>query len=235
MSKSRLDCARLAALLASCVLFSPTCLPAQQPAPAPAPATTADSSAPQKIAFIDIERIVEDSAAIRKAMETMDSELAAMAREIDAQEREFRRQRFDLDKQERVLSETEKTTRRESLSSLREEIDRRKFDFELQMRSRERQLEPLLEKIYMVISDVAEKEGFTLVLRGEVVIYGSHTADLTPSVVKELDSRSDEIVRMFATSPEPASSDAPTSPTETIGRLRRPVDEKPQEILPLVP
>jgi outer membrane protein len=186
--------------------------------------------AAQKIAFIDIERTIENSKAIRNAIDDMDDQLAAEAKDIDAQEREFRRARFELDRQLRVLSEEQKTARRDQLTALREEIDRMKFDFELNLRARERQLEPMLEKVYGVIADVAEREGISMVLRGEVVIWGMHTADLTDTVVAELD-KNPEVFKELLTldkAEEPSEAQQPTDSEDTT-------EKEKEEALPLVP
>ncbi len=191
----------------------------------------------QRIAFIDIERIIEDSSAVRRAMEGMDSELATRAREIDEKEREFRRLRFELDRQLRVISQEESQRRYEELGTLQEDIDRLKFEFEMDLKARERQIEPMLERIYNIIADVAEREGVDIVLRGEVVIWGNTASDMTPSVVEELDARADEVVELFRRDAE-AGDSVTTGPVERIGTGQNPVprrEDSGEAPLPLIP
>ncbi len=202
-------------------------------------ATPPAEAKPTRIAFVDIELIVENSKAIRMALDAMDRDLASKARDIDAKEREFRRQRFEMDKQERVLSADERAKRRDDLSALQEEIDRMKFDMDQELRARERQLEPVLELIMRVVADVAERDKFDLVLRGEVVIYGSSQVDLTPAVVAELDSRAAEVIETFKAKPmDDASSDAPSGAPEKeykeIVPNRAGLDNN-DELLPMIP
>jgi outer membrane protein len=154
-------------------------------------------SATGKIGFVDIEIVIEQSVAIRMAMESMDKDLANRAREIDAKEREFRSARFELDKQERLLSTPDRQERRRNLVKLQEEIDEMKFNFEQELRSRERQIEPILEKIMGIVADVADEEGYDLILRGEVVIYGRSTVDVTDEVIQKLDSDVAAVMQLF--------------------------------------
>jgi outer membrane protein len=207
--------------------------------PLPAQDTSAQQELPfgRRVAFIDIERIIDESRAIRAAIEEVDAQLAEQAAEIDRREREFRRLRFDMDRQERLISEDERARRRDELVSLQEEIDRLRFELEQELRARERQMEPLLERIYMIISDVAKREGVGIVLRGEVVIWGDPAMDLTPAVVRELDARQDEVVELFrrgvadddAETTAPAGRTPPSDPpAERPGRTR-------EDSLPLIP
>ncbi len=200
-------------------------------------AAAQEAPGPQRIAFIDVERIIEESSAIRDAMEAMDSELAAKARAVDGKEREFRRLRFELDRQLRLLSQEESRRRYDELGTLQEEIDRLKFDFEMDLKDRERQLQPLLERVYGIIADVAEREGIDVVLRGEVVIWGNTASDLTPLVVGELDARADEVVELFRR--DVKTDDTPTTgPAERIGTGQIPVprrNDSGDAPLPLIP
>jgi len=150
-----------------------------------------------KIGFVDVEIIIEQSRAIRMGMDAMDKEMAGMARKIDAEERSFRQKRYDLDRQERILSNDERTKRREELAQIQEKIEELKFEFDQQLRIRERQIEPVLELIMNKVADVAEEQGYDIVLRGEVVIYGKNTVDLTDDVTKELDENVSEVLNLF--------------------------------------
>src|SRR5690606_32730328 len=97
----------------------------------------------------------------------------------------------------------ERETRRTELLTMQDEINRLKFDFEQDLRAKERVIEPVLEKIMNIVADVAERDGYDVVLRGEVVIYGRDSANLTDTVIKELDAREAEILPLFTVTPEP--------------------------------
>lgn len=190
------------------------------------------AQSPTKVGFVDVELIIENSRAIASALDAVDRELATTARQIDEKQREFRRQRFELDRQERVLAEGDRSSKRQELSSLQEEIDRLQFELEQEMRVRERQIQPVLEKIMQIVADVAEELGYALVLRGEVVIYGNKAVDLTPQVITAVDLRSDEILQIFGASV--ASDDSQTTGTRELVPGQRPI-QTPKAELPLIP
>jgi Skp family chaperone for outer membrane proteins len=184
-----------------------------------------------RIGFVDIELVIENSRALRRGLDTMDEQLAERARVIDRREREFRRLRFELDNQERLITAEDRARRRAELADIQDDINRLRFEFEEEMRSKERLIEPVLEKVMNIVADVAERDGFDLVLRGEVVIYGVTSADLTSAVIAELDRREDSVVRMFRSGTR--MDDDATSPV--LG-TERPLRPRPSgDLLPLVP
>lgn len=245
------------ALVASVLL--PVFASAQVEPVASSTATPSQTTAPQgKVGFVDIELVIEQSKAISMAMDSMDQVMAGKARAIDAKEREFRRNRFEADRQDRVLSSDERERKRLELIKQQEEIEKLKFEFDSELRIRERQIEPVLEYVMRIVADVADEEGFDVVMRGEVIIYGRKSADLTPSVIAKLDSNVAEVIKLFKDAkPATDSSEAPTptsdsnapatyapsfsSPSNNIRETPgvQPIQEvpaqTPEPVLPLVP
>lgn len=227
------------ALLVAVSLTSP--LVSQSPMPTAAPEATSVASrpvplppAPARVGFVDIELVIENSQALRKALDEIDRSLAGDARKLDELERQFRRDRLELDRQDRVLSPLSREERRAALNALQEDIDRRRFAMDQELRSRQRQIEPVLEMIMEVVAEVAKRDGYDVVLRGEVVIYGQPSADLTDRIINELDSRTDEVIATFnrAASARTTTSDDATT-TETTARQAPTRDYR--EVMPLVP
>lgn len=169
-----------------------------------------------RIAFVDMELVLDRSAAVRTIVGEIDQELGRRSGEIDAKKRELARLKAGLEKQGAVLSVGEKKKREEQALGLLDEIDELQFRFQREVRSRQQStIEPLLEQVILVIGDVGRRDGYDLVVRGEVVLYGRDTVDLTPTIIKELDGRVEQLRK--------AVEEAPKSK-----------DPKP-DLLPLVP
>jgi outer membrane protein len=229
MNSSSLKLRQLAVFAGITLCFLPAVIGAQPTSPAPVVIST--STAPQgKIGFVDIEIVIEQSTAIRMAMDTLDQVLAGKAREIDLKEREFRRMRFEMDKQERVISGEEREKRRAELLLLQEEIEKLKFEFDSELRVRERQVEPVLEKVMTIVADIADEQGYDLVLRGEVIIYGRDSADLTKAVIERLDSNVAEVLQLFKDADptrkvgQPEGAAGSTSTSEGVAPSSAPTD-----------
>ncbi|MDK2972689.1 MAG: outer membrane protein [Candidatus Sumerlaeota bacterium] len=207
------------------LLFSAALLPAQGGESA--------KKEPMRVGFVDIELVIENSRALRRGLDAMDDQLSERARTIDRQEREFRSMRFELDRQERILSQEERERRRAELVKLQDDINRMRFEMEAELREKERLIEPVLAKVMNVVGDIAERDGYDLVLRGEVVIWGSKAADLTDDVIAELDARTDEVVRLFQRSA--TASDASTTSTAPVLQERKLAPLKNEDLIPLIP
>ncbi len=187
------------------------------------------------VAFVDVQAILERSRAVSEVLDVLDRSMADEVRDIQEKEARFASLRFEYERQQDLLAREERERRRIELGTLRDEIDRLKFDLDRKWRAGERQIEPLLEKVMDVVADVAVREGYEIVVRGEIVIYGRESANLTALVVEELDSRSPEIVEMFRSLTPlvtPAEQDEPVEqPEEPID----PGPQRPREILPAIP
>jgi outer membrane protein len=210
--------------LLALVLVAGSRIFSQEPAPVVA--------RPSAVAFVDMQAILERSRAVSDVLDVMDKSMASEVRAIQEKEARFSSMRFDFERQQDLLSREEREKRRLELGRLNDEIERLKFDLDRKWRAGERQIEPLIEKIMDVVADVAKREGYDVVVRGEIVIYGKDTSNLTARVIEELDSRSPEIVEMF-------SNIAPIGPLPA-GQTPAPepqVEEpsRPREILPAIP
>ncbi|MBI5154418.1 OmpH family outer membrane protein [Candidatus Poribacteria bacterium] len=208
---------------------APQTQPEAESAEAPAEPAAPEPQSQARIGFVDIELIIENSRAIGDALDRIDREMADQAKEIEDMRRELKRQQYELDRQERVLSLEERDKRRGEINLLMDGITRSEFDFEQELKGRERQVAPVLEKIMQIVADVAARDGYDLVLRGEVVIYGSKSVDLTPEVVRELDRRAPEIGDLFG---GVRGGDEDTSPTQ---RRDGRISGQDQNVLPLIP
>jgi outer membrane protein len=216
----------VALLVVPIVLIAVSRSSSQEP-PAPAPRTST-------MGFVDVQAIMERSRAVKEVLDIMDRAMADEVRVIQEKEAQFSSMRFEFERQADLLVREEREKRRLELGEMRDEIDRLKFELDRKWKAGERQIEPLLEKIMEVVADVAVREGYELVVRGEVVIYGRESVNLTAAVVTELDARSPEVVEMFRNlaplaPPTPTAEETPTA-TETPAE-----PQQPREILPAIP
>ncbi len=161
---------------------------AQVASPAPSKQTTF------KIGFVDLDVVIDRSKAVRQIISEVDGELAVDARFIEDRNRELRRLKLSLEQQSAALSDEERRVRQDKVLDLMNEIDEMEYRFQRTARQKQRRtIEPLLEQVMLMVAEVGEREGYDLIVRGELVLYGRQTVDLTPSVIAEMDKRVDEL------------------------------------------
>lgn len=186
-------------LLCLLALFLVSAAPAQDAATTP--------TLPIRVAFVDTEVILGESVAVRRIMSEIDKQLVAAEEEINAKKREARRLRVALDQQSAVLSEKERLTRQQEIIDMLASVDELEFRFNQRFREAQRgAVEPLLAEIIRVVGEVARLEKYDIVLRGELVLYGRDSVDLTPSVIRSLDSQEDKLRELLLT-PEKSAAE----------------------------
>lgn len=193
---------------------------AQEEPATPAPPSPVVAAPCLRVAFVDMERLVPETDAVREALGEADEALAAVAAAIDEDTLEFERLRAEYDRQKGLMAIETGAARRAELEALAEDIDRRTQEYDREMRLRERQLEPLMALLHDTVADTARSAGIDIVLRGDSVLYGSQAADMTPQVIAALEARGPRIRELLkappalvpAVSPDDTPTTAPLAP-----------------------
>lgn len=168
-----------------------------------------------RVGFVDLEIVLDKSRSVRTIVTEVDTDLGEQSRQIDLKTVEVQKIRRDLEQKSAVLSEAQRQQRQQKASDLLREIEEMEYRFRRAVRDKQRTtIEPLLEQVIRLTGDVARREGYDLVVRGEVVLYGHDRVDLTPMVIQELDNRLDD-VRRAVEKPAPAPAEPIPAATAT--------------------
>jgi outer membrane protein len=166
---------------------------AQAPAPAPAPAPAAATPAPnglQRIAFIDVQRVLARSAAGVAAREQLERDKAAMQKEMDGKRAELEKLRDEMEKKGALLTPDARRDKQEQFERKRRDAARLADDFQKELEKKESGLlQKVLQDVSGVIERVAKEKNYYLVVekRGAGVLYGSTEADLTDEIIRQFD------------------------------------------------
>src|SRR5262245_26709404 len=166
---------------------------AQAPAPAPAPAAPAAAQAPnglQRIAFIDVQRVLARSAAGVAAREQLEREKAGMQKEMDGKRVELEKLRDEMEKKGALLTPDARREKQEQFERKRRDAARLADDYQKELEKKESGLlQKVLQDISGVIEQVAKEKNYYLVVekRGAGVLYGATDADLTDEIIRQYD------------------------------------------------
>jgi outer membrane protein len=164
---------------------------AQVPAPAPAPAAAA--AAPnglQRIAFIDVQRVLARSAAGVAAREQLEREKAGMQKEMDAKRTELEKLRDEMEKKGALLTPDARREKQELFERKRRDAARLADDYQKELEKKESGLlQKVLQDVSGVIERVAKEKNYYLVVekRGAGILYGATDADLTDEIIRQYD------------------------------------------------
>lgn len=182
-------------------------------APTPAADAPTTDTLPVRFGFVDIELVLAESDAIRKIVAEIDEDLAKRDEAIRAKRRELSKLKLSLETQGAVLSQQERDRRQQAAVAMLTEIDEMEYRFDREVKRKQALvIEPMLEEVVKIVGEVGQRDGYDLIVRGEMVLWGAKSVDLTPVVVRELDLQIDRL-RSKLQRLKPAEGEVSPTPT----------------------
>ena len=195
---------RAVVILTIALAASGTVVRAQAPGTAPA----TGCGGPQRISFIDVQRVLARSAAGVAAREQLEREKATMQKEMDNRKAELDKLREDMEKKGALLTADARREKQEQFERKRRDAARLMDDYQKELEKKEATLlQKVLQDVSGVIERIGKDKGCYMIVekRGAGVIYGDPQADLTDEIIRTFD--------MQAPKGPPAAPPAP-SPTK---------------------
>jgi outer membrane protein len=174
----------VAAVVIIALLAAVSMAEAQAPAP---PASTL-----QRIAYIDVQRVLARSAAGVAAREQLEREKATMQKEMDGKRQELEKLREELEKKGALLTPDARRDKQEQFERKRRDAARTMDDFQKELEKKESVLlQKVLQDVSGVIERIGKDKGYYLIVekRGAGVIYASPEADLTDEIIRAYDQQ----------------------------------------------
>src|SRR6267142_2809149 len=178
-------------VIAAAVLLGLAASPAVAQAPGPTGAAPAPAS-PNRIAYIDVQRVLARSSAGVAAREQLEREKAGMQREMEGKRQELEKLRDELEKKGSLMTADARREKQEVFERKRRDAARQMDDFQKELEKKEQTLlQRVLQELSGVIDKVGKERGFYLIVekRGASVLYASPDADLTDEVVRAYDQQ----------------------------------------------
>lgn len=151
----------------------------------------AASAAELKVGFVDVRKAVEATKAGQKAKKDLEADFKKREKELQKLADDVKKMNADYEKKSLVLSDEAKLKKQqeiqEGMTKYNLEVKKNTDD----LRKKEQELmEPILQKMQEVISRIAEKEGYSLIIQNrEIIAYASKDSDITDKVVKEFEKK----------------------------------------------
>ncbi len=140
-----------------------------------------------KFGYVNVDRIIRDSAAAKASTAKLEQEFSRREREIENLRTQLRTASEKFERESPTLSETQRTTRQRQLVDLDRDFQRRSREFQedLNLRKNE-ELQQVLERANRVIRQIAEAEKYDLIIQEMVYINPKH--DITDRVINGLNN-----------------------------------------------
>jgi len=143
----------------------------------------------QKIAVVNIQRVLAEAPQARSASQTLESEFGPRGKQLEAQTKEFesRAQKFERDQATMSESERTKTSRELRDAQLSYERRAKEFQEDVQLRQNE-ELQKVQKTIVEAVRVYAKAQGYDIVL-ADGVIYNSEAVDITAQLLSSLTAK----------------------------------------------
>ncbi len=142
-----------------------------------------------KVAFVDMQKAIQATAAGKKAKAELESEFNKKKKELEKKEADLKKMGEDIEKKKSVMSEDalqkKQAEFQEEMLKYRDVVG--KSQVEIQKKERELTA-PILEKMRKVIGKIAKEKGYSIVLENsQMVLFSTPDADVTSDVIQAFD------------------------------------------------
>jgi len=141
-----------------------------------------------KFGAIDVQKILNESEAGKKAKSDLESLIKSKQSTIDEKGKAIEKLKADIEKQASVLSADARKTKEDELEKSIREYQRIVQDSQSEIKKKEAELtDAILKDTRELIERTGEEEGYMLIIEKGMVLYSSKGIDITDTVLKRYD------------------------------------------------
>jgi outer membrane protein len=143
-----------------------------------------------KIGFIDIQRIISESQAGKKAKDRFQAQVKKAEADVQKERTDLERIKNDLDKKGPLLKDDERRNLEADFQRRSVSLQRTMGDYQqdLQRKNNEMMAE-ILKELEVVVNELGKAEKFTLILEKTQILYSDQATDITTKVIEAYNSR----------------------------------------------
>jgi outer membrane protein len=148
-------------------------------------AAATPTRAEPKLAFVDVQRALNDCSAGKKARADFRPQIERIQNKLQKQQSEVQSLKEELEKKGMLMKDDERR-------NLAEEYGRKARDFERAFKDNKEELErkdaemtgAIVRDLAFVIRELGEKKGYTMVMEKSAILWGAQAIDITDEVVR---------------------------------------------------
>ncbi len=153
-------------------------------------AAPAIAHAQQKVAYVDLQRALNEVEEGKAAKASLKHEFDQKQKMLDGKKSEFEKLRADLEKQAAIMSDQARKERQTELE--RKGLELQSLFVQLQKELSERERETtrgIFDKMHAIVREIADQEGVSLVVQAEALVYAQPSLDMTNELVRKYNAR----------------------------------------------
>jgi outer membrane protein len=139
-----------------------------------------------KIGCIDLQRILYESEAGKKAKSEIDALIKSKQTVVDERRKILEKLKADLEKQTSALSAQARKSKQDEIEKTEREYLRLAQDSEAEIRKKDAELKDMILKDILELMDqIGKEEGYALIIDRGIVVYLDKSLDITDKVIKK--------------------------------------------------
>ncbi len=143
-----------------------------------------------KIGFIDIQRVISESQAGKRAKERFQAQVKKAEADIMKERQDLDRLKTDLEKKGPLLKEEERRNLEADFQKRSVALQRSMSDYQQELQQKNNQLmADILKDLETIVNEVGKAEKFTLILERSQILYSDQGIDITSKVIETYNSR----------------------------------------------
>lgn len=153
-------------------------------------ALPAQARAEQKIAYVDLQRALNEIEEGKAAKANLKREFDQKQKLLDEKKTEFDRLRGEFEKQAMVMSEQARKDKQTELEKKGGELQG--FFVQLQKELSEREREAtrgIFDKMHAIVREIADADAIAMVVQAEALVYAAPSLDITNELVRKYNAR----------------------------------------------
>ena len=142
-----------------------------------------------KIGYVDIERVLRDSAPAKAALQRIEAEFTKRQKDLNDQGDALSAQVDKLNREAPTLSDPEKQRRQRELVEIQRDLERKRREFQEDLTQRKNEeLAGVAERANRAIKAIGDSDHYDMILQDQLVIYFSPRVDITKKVIDALNA-----------------------------------------------
>lgn len=151
-----------------------------------------DAQGQERLAIVDVQRVVNDSIAGKAAKSNLEGQINKAKLKLAGLKSEFEKQKSELEKQSTILSGAALEQRKEALGKKQVDFQRAYQDMQQELaKANDKEIGKVIKQVNEVVNELADKRGYVFVFERDrqSVLFASGRLDITEEIISALDKR----------------------------------------------
>lgn len=143
-----------------------------------------------KVGFVDIQKVIAESAAGKRAKDRFQAQIKKAEADIQKERIDLERLKAEIEKKGPLLKDEERRNLEADFQKRSVNLQRTMGDYQTDLQQKEREMMgDILKDLEQIVSDVGKVEKFTIILEKSQILYSDQSTDITNRVIETYNSR----------------------------------------------